>query len=400
MCNVTENENAANIKLWSEMVENLLSQQSSTFLIAYIVSMYTIFIFSLIGNLLTCIVIYWDRSMRTTTNYYLLNLAVSDFFVSFGILLEIKEKFDHLDQYLHYHFGSFACKIHYFLIMTLWNNNILILTVLAIERYLAICHPLCQSSKTGSRVMKVIGLVWVVAILESLPEVWTVDVLRSPRASLCFTTPTRFAKIVNGVVALFTFVIPLGIMTFVYTMIAFAVNNAQNKDMEMNRFNHSDNRGKVNKLIVALTVSFLVCWLPFFLVRLVMVVADVPEIIAFKEWWRICYNLSSFNCWFSSVLNPLLFSLMSSKFRKTLKTQTGLSIYRSQRPKCSASGSIRQLRNAVVVVVAKTSLMTSSFSITQRLMSRGGPSNHSTWVYDCRSGTRKIAVVNIVVVSR
>lgn len=249
MCNVTEVAGEVNIILWREVVENLLSQQSSEFLIAYIVSMYIIFALSLVGNLLPCIVIYWDQSMRTTTNYYLLNLAVSDFFVSFGILLEIKEKFDHLDRHWHYKYGSFTCKIHYFLIMTLWNNSVLILTVLAIERYLAICHPLCQSNKTGSRVVKVIVLVWFLAILESLPEVWTVDVLRSPRASLCFTIPSRFTKIVNGVVALFTFVIPLGIMTFVYTMIAFALNNAQNQDMTMNRFNHSDNRGRVNKLI-------------------------------------------------------------------------------------------------------------------------------------------------------
>lgn len=37
------------------------------------------------------------------------------------------------------------------------------------------------------------------------------------------------------------------------------------------------------------------------------------------QWWTFWYKLSAINNWFSAVLNPLLFSLMSTKFRQSLK---------------------------------------------------------------------------------
>lgn len=40
-----------------------------------------IFIAGVLGNVITCIVIAKNKTMHTATNYYLFNLAVSDFFV-------------------------------------------------------------------------------------------------------------------------------------------------------------------------------------------------------------------------------------------------------------------------------------------------------------------------------
>lgn len=40
-----------------------------------------IFVAGVLGNVITCIVIYKNKTMHTATNYYLFNLAVSDFFV-------------------------------------------------------------------------------------------------------------------------------------------------------------------------------------------------------------------------------------------------------------------------------------------------------------------------------
>lgn len=40
-----------------------------------------IFIAGVLGNVITCVVIYKNKTMHTATNYYLFNLAVSDFLV-------------------------------------------------------------------------------------------------------------------------------------------------------------------------------------------------------------------------------------------------------------------------------------------------------------------------------
>lgn len=47
-------------------------------LILVIILYAVIFLAGILGNLITCLVIYRNKSMHTATNYYLFNLAISD----------------------------------------------------------------------------------------------------------------------------------------------------------------------------------------------------------------------------------------------------------------------------------------------------------------------------------
>ncbi|XP_034827037.2 neuromedin-U receptor 2-like [Maniola hyperantus] len=253
--------------------------------------------------------------MHTATNFYLFNMAVSDAIVSFAIFLEV-----YLFLAQAYLFGEIACKIHYFFVIALFNNSILVVTALAIERYIAIWHPLMlKSSMAWKRVMKVIVIIWIIAILETTPEVLSVELIRTDHLSVCFTVPSPFSRVVNGILALVTFVVPLGILLFVYIMIALKVNITEKSNSNRTIFNHRDNRSKVNKLIVAITLSFLICWLPFFTFRVLLFYFDMRELMEMEKFWGIGYKVVLVNSWFSIVLNPILFSLMSTKFRKALK---------------------------------------------------------------------------------
>ncbi|KAM3964322.1 neuromedin-U receptor 2-like [Aphomia sociella] len=322
MTNLTAYSDDFDFKLWAQLLQKLMLPRSDSMYIFYTICLLVIFVVGVTGNLLTCIVIYLDKTMHTATNFYLFNLAISDFFVAFGILLEVNIIWlkSNIYDFQDYDVGNIVCKMHFFLVVALWNNGILIMTALAIERYVAIWHPLLlKSTPVWRRVMKIIVLIWTVAILETLPEVWTISLIYTEYAPICFTIPTPFAKIVNGVLGLVTFIIPMGIMMFVYTMIAFKVNESQHCDSRDKVFNHRNNRSKVNKLIVALTLSFLICWLPFFIMRVLIVTAGAQQLEWLAQRLELWLNILSINCWFSIVLNPLLFSLMSTKFRRALK---------------------------------------------------------------------------------
>ncbi|XP_013177587.1 PREDICTED: neuromedin-U receptor 1-like [Papilio xuthus] len=194
------------------------------------------------------------------------------------------------------------------------------MTTLAVERYIAIWHPMMlKSTPVWRRVTKVMVIVLIIAIAETLPEVWTVELVRTKKSAVCFTIPTPFARVINGVLALVTFAIPLAIMLFVYTMIALKVSFAEKNNSRSQIFNHRDNRRKVNKLVIALTLSFVVCWLPFCFFRVLIFVYNMRQLMHLKKWWSIGQRITLFHNWFSIVLNPILFSLMSTKFRKSLK---------------------------------------------------------------------------------
>ncbi|XP_068632685.1 neuropeptides capa receptor-like [Battus philenor] len=322
----TEVTSEFNIEQWSQFLARVRGEEPTWSIVLSTTILLVIFFVSLVGNVLTCFVIYYDKNMHTATNYYLFDLAISDLLATFALLFDL---YEHLFD--SYRFGYVACKLHFFFVILLWNNSILIMTALAVERYIAIWHPLMlKSNADWRRVMKVIAIVGIIAIMETLPEVWTVELVKTKKSSVCFTVPTPFARVVNGVLALVTFVIPLVIMTFVYVMIALKVNFAEKTNSRTQIFNHRDHRGKVNKLVTALTLSFLVCWLPFCIFRVLIFVYNMRQLMNLKKWWSIGQRVMFFHNWFSIVLNPILFSLMSTKFRKSLK----LRIKKLWTPKC------------------------------------------------------------------
>ncbi|XP_013175162.1 PREDICTED: neuropeptides capa receptor-like, partial [Papilio xuthus] len=262
-------------------------------------------------NLLTCAVIFYDKTMHTITNYYLLNLATSDIITTLAVLMGAADSFE---------YATWSCKIHYLFIIVLWNNTILTLTMLSIERFVAIWYPLqFQSTSDWRRVLKVIIVIWVMALLETIPEFWTLKSLKANKTLFCSTVPTPLARIINGVLALVTFVIPMIIMSYVYFMIAFKVNVTQKRYSNNKIFNHQDHRKKVNQLVVALALSFLLCWSPFFTMRMLIFLMEMKQLMAFVKWWLIDEKVMFVTGFFSVVLHPILFSLISTKFRESLK---------------------------------------------------------------------------------
>ncbi|RVE52615.1 hypothetical protein evm_002734 [Chilo suppressalis] len=338
-------DNATDLQQWTQLLQETVNHRPDWIRILYLIILFAIFVVGVTGNLLTCVVIYFNKTMHTATNCYLFTLAVSDLLVSFGIILEIIEH-THYDDILEYR--ESVCKVHFFLVVTLFHNGILIMTALSIERYIAIWHPLLLNSRPlWKRIMKIIILIWTLAILETFPEVFTVELIKTRSLSICCIVPSNFARWLNGVLAVVNFIIPLTIMIFVYAAIAVKVNMAQRSTQPRDKiFNHRNNTKKVNKLVVALTLSFIICWLPIFTMRVLIVFVDFPLSPQLLQNWDILFMLTSTNSWFTIVLNPILFSLMSTKFREALKSLWDAKFKRKQTQLCVADGTrTRTLRS-------------------------------------------------------
>ncbi|KAG8177180.1 hypothetical protein JTE90_015788 [Oedothorax gibbosus] len=125
-----------------------------------------IFILAVSGNVLVIVTLLVNKRMRTVTNVFLFNLAISDFllgvfcmpFTLTGVL------------YRQFLFGSALCKlIPYFQAVSV-SVSAWTLVSMSVERYFAICHPL-QSRKwqTLSHAYRMITVVWVGSLLCMLP---------------------------------------------------------------------------------------------------------------------------------------------------------------------------------------------------------------------------------------
>ncbi|RUS83149.1 hypothetical protein EGW08_009096, partial [Elysia chlorotica] len=90
------------------------------------------------GNSLVLYTIGRNKRMRTRTNFFLANLAVADLAV--GVLCVLPKLSTFL--YLMWILGEAMCKIYYFVQSVTYTASVLLLTAVAVERYIAIIHPI------------------------------------------------------------------------------------------------------------------------------------------------------------------------------------------------------------------------------------------------------------------
>ena len=107
------------------------------------------------GNLMVVVTVRGTKSLHTTTNCYLVSLALADLITLVssvpqevgGSIVILTQKLSH--QVLSYHilgdlwvWGSLGCSLMVFCQFLAMNSSALSLTAFTIERYIAICHPM------------------------------------------------------------------------------------------------------------------------------------------------------------------------------------------------------------------------------------------------------------------
>ncbi|XP_037971521.2 neuromedin-U receptor 2-like isoform X2 [Plutella xylostella] len=315
--NMTVNTNDSedeDMELWKKFLDIATdhnSERDSKILGTVVLVVFTV---GLVANVLTCIVIYCDKTMHTATNYYLFNLAVSDIIFASTFLMKV-------NSLAIVHASESLCLLHAFTLVFMYCNITYTITVLAVERYVAITNPTAlNSSPIWKRVLKIILLIWLVSTVMSLPLLSTINIVKTENFSVCSALPTTLTKIITLVMVIPMFVMPMMTMVYVYVKIVQEVTKIENFNADNYAFNHHNNKSKVNKLAVALTLSFLICWGPFFCTRILLFSLSVKQIIRLSQWWRWMDNVTFIASSSSILINPVLFSLISSKFRKALKT--------------------------------------------------------------------------------
>ena len=127
-----------------------------------------IFTVGICGNILVVIVIAQTKFMRTTTNCYLVSLAIADCIVLLSATLpSIPEPFFQIDEWP---FGRVMCSMLVFLQYVGVNASSLSITAFTVERYIAICFPIkAQTLCTISRAKRIIICLWIFTTLYCCP---------------------------------------------------------------------------------------------------------------------------------------------------------------------------------------------------------------------------------------
>ncbi|TWW60885.1 Substance-P receptor [Takifugu flavidus] len=136
---------------------------------------------SVVGNVTVIWIIMAHKRMRTVTNYFLLNLAFAEASMSaFNTVINFTYAV-HNEWY----FGLVYCRFHNFFPIAAVFASIYSMTAIALDRYMAIIHPLQQRmSSTETKV--VVAVIWLLALLLAFPQYYYSTTDELPGRVVCY----------------------------------------------------------------------------------------------------------------------------------------------------------------------------------------------------------------------
>jgi len=283
----------------------------------------------LFGNGLVIISFAKRKFLRTHTNYFIVSLAATDWFV--GVIS--------IPWWIVVLFVSHQRETWYAFLHDIWIifdilggvGSILHLVALSWDRFCAIVWPLSHRIYTSRRYLFILAVIWSIAI----------------PVALCSKPGMALApKAYNVTIIVLCFFVPLFIVCG--TQAAVVISIRKTRMQNSYRFKRSLRKEiRVAKTVMIMIALFIIGWLPFFTLSLVTYIK--PEIVPSMQ--AIC--AVKFLQYGNSAVNPVLYANKFPHFRKAFAailcpcrqaSKTARNVGESFRTTLSslASGSIRK----------------------------------------------------------
>ncbi|XP_070541496.1 5-hydroxytryptamine receptor 1A-like [Ptychodera flava] len=300
------------------------------------------------GNVFVLSAIILEKNLRTVPNYFISSLAAADLLVA-SLVMPLTCVYDVTETWI---LGSFMCDVWVSFDVLCCTSSILNLCVIALDRYWVITKPIeYMKKRTPRRAFGMIILAWTVSVLISIAPLfgWRTEEDKAD--------PTKCVISQDYAYTIFStfgaFYIPLTIMLIVYGKIYVAarnrirgkryrvemssssitldspktaitkLTNGQNgletSDQVITRLRRSKREltmareRKATRTLGIIIGAFVVCWLPFFIVALVM---------PFCETCYVAPTLKRFLVWLgyvNSLLNPLIYTYFNQDFKNAFR---------------------------------------------------------------------------------
>lgn len=266
---------------------------------------------SLLSNILIITVIVSKKSMRTRSNIFLVNLALTDLFI---ILFGLPPTIANLA--LGYHGTNILyCSITGSLILIMFLCSNFNLTLIAMHRYILISRNKYYRrifSKKNSIISACIS--WSIAVSMSLPPFfgWGKYSYNFGRAHCMVEWGYSLSYLLF--IQILAFPVPVTILIFCYYKVVKSTNDSRKRlTASADRHNLSKKlrEWKLTMMLLAVVVSLLFCFMPYAALIYMEGVfkTETSDIHSFLA-MIFAYSNSIFDFW--------IYSIMSSKFRNTL----------------------------------------------------------------------------------
>ncbi|XP_026170240.1 chemokine XC receptor 1 [Mastacembelus armatus] len=265
-------------------------------------------VLSLLGNILVIVILVKYENLRSLTNTFILNLAISDLFFTTGLPFW---------AYYHVHgwtLGDVACKMVSFVFYVGYYSSSILLILMTIHRYVAVMNPLSDIvSATGFSSILTCVIIWVVSIGAAFPAL---IVMTAQSGKYC-EHPSSEWHLWGIYQQNIFFVVSSVVFTVCYSQII----------CRLLRPTAQRRRNRTIKLIFTLIVVFFVGWAPYNIVIFLQSLYSWPQqgiksVAAYNKSYsqlHFPFYITRLLAYSHCCLNPVFYVFVGVKFKNHLK---------------------------------------------------------------------------------
>lgn len=307
MSNITDTESTTPFN-YDDLLDYLPCERPSLNGFALMITYFVVFLLSLLGNSVVVFVVCGMVNRRTSTDVYLMHLAVADLFFSLTL------PFWAVSHHSQWVFGTVMCKVLSGVQNTAFYSCVFLLACISVDRYLAIVKATQVVARRRHLVRVVCAGVWLAAALLSLPVVVQREAFTpvGQSAMVCFENLTAESvdswrtgmRVVQHTLGFF---LPLLVMLVCYGCTTCTLFHARNGQ-----------KHKAMRVILSVVLAFIVCWLPINVTNVLdtlmrsKIIQDECQIQNRIDFvLKVTEVLAFLHC----AVNPILYAFIGKKFR-------------------------------------------------------------------------------------
>ncbi|XP_064272250.1 neuropeptide FF receptor 2 [Passer domesticus] len=310
----------------------------------FITSYLLIFLLCLVGNGGVCFIVLWSKHMRTVTNLFILNLAVSDLLV--GLFCMPTTLLDNIIA--GWPFGSLVCKMSGMVQGISVSASVFTLVAIAVDRFRCIVHPFKQKPSVPAAVAT-IAAIWLLAVAIMCPSAVLLRVREEKRFRVLLgagnaTRPLFWCReewpepamrrIYTAVLFANVYLAPLSLIALMYARIGLSLSRAAGPGKRGRERRHGawKRKRKATQMLVLVTLLFALSWLSLWTLMLLSDYASLSD-VQLQLIHTYLYPLAHWLAFSNSSANPLIYGFCKQSFRRGFQAALGLRL--RSRPACS-----------------------------------------------------------------
>ena len=285
-------------------------------------------IVAFVGNSLVTITFLMNASLRTSTNFFIINMAISDLLSSLtNWPLYATEGSPLKNNVIEGSMATFVCKFGHYSRAISQAVSVQNLLLIVIDRYIAIVLPLKSILVTRRFRAALLSFTWIFSLLIAFPYAWTSKIIKEGHQTHCrtFASWSKMEQSVFYSVGFFIFYcVPLFSIIVLYSRIMKSLRQTTpgGEEQENVRTRKRYQNRIVMKVFIWIVSAFFICWTP--LCVYIVLRKIVPTSHFAKDPCMVFVGLFFYVFpTLSTVINPIILFASSTRFSGALQETVG-----------------------------------------------------------------------------